>query len=45
MQVPFKKNLAQSFARHNCSSKKQIYINWRFQVFKLVKKEKEAEFI
>jgi len=25
MQVPFKKALAQSFARHCCSSKKQIY--------------------
>jgi len=27
MQLPFEKALAQSFARHCCSSKKQICIN------------------
>jgi len=27
MQLPFKKALAQSFARHCCSSKKQICTN------------------
>jgi len=27
MQVPFQKALAQRFARHYCSSKRQIYIN------------------
>jgi len=27
MQLPFKKAFAQSFARHCCSSKKQICIN------------------
>jgi len=27
MQLPFKKALAQSFARHSCSNKKQICTN------------------
>jgi len=40
-----KKNLqlAQSFARHCCSSKKQICINQRFQVYKIVLAAKETE--
>jgi len=34
MQVPFKNAFVQSFARHCCSSKKQVCINQRFKLYK-----------
>jgi len=41
MQVPFKKALAQSFARHFCSSKKKklICINQKFKLYKIVSED------
>jgi len=36
MQEPFKKNLAQSFARHYCSSKTTTLLKLNIEVYKIV---------